>query len=345
MKENEIIITPLTENQRRVYIDTCQIYEAFLFARGELEKLKGGMHWKRSKGREYLFRSIDRKGNGRSLGPRSQETEEVLAVFRSKKEAAGARFEALKERLEEQARFCKAAMIARMPRVAGRISVQLEKHGLLGSGLFLAGTNALYAYEAAAGVLLDPAILATRDLDIVMDSRRDLSPGKGTEGESGLMKLLTKADSSFAAVKAHGFRAVNKAGYMVDLIRPMPAPPWSKMANRLGGEEDLQAADIPKLDWLVASPKLSQTVIGADGFPVRMVVPDPRAFVIHKFWLSQQEKRSPAKKPRDRAQAIVVGRVIKEYLPQHRFDPDQLKMFPRKLVKAAMDLVDKGEEN
>jgi hypothetical protein len=30
---------------------------------------KGGMHWKKSNGKEYLFKTIDRNGNGKSLGP------------------------------------------------------------------------------------------------------------------------------------------------------------------------------------------------------------------------------------------------------------------------------------
>ena len=80
MRENEIIITPLTENQRRVYIDTCQVYEAFIVAQDSMQSFKGGMHWKKSKGREYLFRSTDRKGNGKSLGPRNKENEAALKV-------------------------------------------------------------------------------------------------------------------------------------------------------------------------------------------------------------------------------------------------------------------------
>ncbi len=343
MKENPIIITPLTESQRRVYIDTCQIYEALAVARDAMQRFKGGMHWKKSKGREYLFRSVDRKGNGRSLGPRSKETEKTLASFRRRKKQARAKVDALKRRLDEQARFCKAAMIARLPRVVGRISAHLEKCGLLGSGLFLAGTNVLYAYEAAAGVLLDPAVLATQDLDIVMDSRGAPSLGDDPEGGPGLVGLLAKADSSFSVMGRQRFRAVNKSGYMVDLIRPTPSPPWKKMADRLGGEGDLEAADIPKLDWLVSSPKLSQIVIGTDGFPALMVVPDPRAFVIHKLWLSRRKERSPAKKPRDRAQAVAVATVVKRYLPQYAFKPSKLKMFPKGVVKAALELVDKVE--
>jgi len=39
------------------------------------------MHWKKSKGKDDLFRSTDRFGYGKSLGPRSSETEKTLREF------------------------------------------------------------------------------------------------------------------------------------------------------------------------------------------------------------------------------------------------------------------------
>ena len=83
---------------------------------------------------------------------------------------------------------------------------------------------------------------------------------------------------------------------------------------------------------LLYSPKMSQVVIGQDGLPARMVVPDPRAFVMHQLWLSEQEDREPAKKPRDRMQAVAVARVVREYLPQYKFVSSELKMFPKDVV-------------
>lgn len=45
------------------------------------ESYKGGMHRKRSKGRQYLFRKLDRLGHGKSLGPRSPDTEKIIDAF------------------------------------------------------------------------------------------------------------------------------------------------------------------------------------------------------------------------------------------------------------------------
>ena len=39
------------------------------------------MRWKAVRGTEYLFRDSDARGNGKSLGRRSVETEATLAAF------------------------------------------------------------------------------------------------------------------------------------------------------------------------------------------------------------------------------------------------------------------------
>jgi len=109
----------------------------------------------------------------------------------------------------------------------------------------------------------------------------------------------------------------------------------------MGDHDDLVAAEVLNLHWLLASPKFSQTVIGADGFPAPMVVPDPRAFVLHKLWLSQQDHREPTKKPRDNTQALAVASLILTYLPQYDFHPSELKMFPVDVVRNAKELIDK----
>lgn len=43
------------------------------------------MHWKKIKDRQYLFRSTDRRGYGKSLGLRSPETEAIFRDFHESK--------------------------------------------------------------------------------------------------------------------------------------------------------------------------------------------------------------------------------------------------------------------
>jgi len=337
LKENALIFKALSDNQRRIYLDATQVFEAFREAEDRLRSYHGGMHWKKSKGREYLFRTTDRAGHGKSLGPRSPETEEILAGFQLGKNAAQDRLNGLRERLGEQARICRAVQIQRVPRLVCAILRVLRRQGLLGDRLLVVGTHSLYAYEAAAGVLLDPMVTATVDLDLLLDSRKKLAlvPRGGLRFQ-GLIELLRSVDRSFDVLGKGSYRAANRDGYMVDLIRPAPSPPWKTEPQGLGEKNDLTAADVGKLEWLLSSPRFEQTVIGDDGFPALMATVDPRAFLIHKLWLSNREDREPVKKQRDRSQAAAVLELIGQFLPQYRLDPKDLRMFPHEIVDAAM---------
>jgi len=111
LKENVMYYSEMNDNQRRIFIDTVQLYDSFGAELQKNRSYKGGMHWKKAKGREYLFRSHDRYGYGKSLGPRSPKTEKILADFRLAKQQAKNRLSSLQDRLKEQTRFCKAALI------------------------------------------------------------------------------------------------------------------------------------------------------------------------------------------------------------------------------------------
>lgn len=336
MMENKLFFKKMTDNQRRVFIDTAQLYEAFMDTYKKSGSYAGGMHWKKSKGREYLFRSTDRYGYGKSLGLRSPQTERIIDEFRKAKRDIKERMSILKERLKEQARFCKAAMIQRVPRIVTNILRVLDQQNLLGKNIVVVGTNALYAYEAVAGIFFDSKIMATKDMDILWDIRPKLTLLADDKTEpGGLLAILRKTDRSFELSSSQRFRAVNRHGYMVDLIKAEPKKVMTIEPRRMGGPGDLEAIEIRNLQWLLSSPKFSQIVIGDDGYPSEMAVPDPRAFALHKLWLSGQTDREPVKKQRDRDQAMDVVRLVIQHLPQYAFKRAELKMFPKELLKQA----------
>jgi len=336
--ENSLFFKKMTDNQRQVFIDTVHLYEAFLDTYKKSRSYAGGMHWKKSKDREYLFRSRDRYGYGKSLGARSPETEKIIDEFRKTKRDLKERMYILKERLKEQARFCKAAMIQRVPRIVTNILRMLVQQNLLGKNIVVIGTNALYAYEAAAGVFFDRPIMATKDMDILWDIRPKLTLLADDKTEpGGLLAILRKTDRSFELSSSQRFRAVNRHGYMVDLIKAEPKEMMTRELRRMGGPGDLEAIEIRNLQWLLSSPKFSQVVIGDDGYPSEMAVPDPRSFALHKFWLSGQTDREPVKKQRDRDQAMGVVRLVIQHLPQYAFTRADLEMFPKQVLKEAQE--------
>ena len=333
----------LSSDQLRTAADTQQLFEAWAEALERARSFHGGMHWKSSAGRQYLFRTRDRRGYGKSLGPRSSETERTLEHFKRNKIEAKLREAALRRRLAEQARFCKAARVARVPRLSAALGRELWRAGLE-DAVLIVGTNALYAYEAACGVeILSAGRLETLDIDLLLDSRRSLELIVGNVRREGLIGILRKIDKSFTILEKQNFRAVNDHGFMVDLIRPMPRPLWKKQPDMVGKHADLKAADIEHLDWYLSAPKLRQIVIGEDGFPAPFTVPDPRVFALHKLWLSRQLGREPIKKPKDREQAFLVAELVTRYLPQSKFSKPELRMLPREVAQLADELVDRAK--
>jgi len=332
--------TEYTDNQRRIFIDSEQIFSAYMSTYRKSIEYSGGMHWKKVKGREYLFKTMDRYGNGKSLGARSVENELIYKKFHNKKSDSATRLKALKIKLQEQSRFCKAARIQRVPRVVSKILRHLDQNKILGPHVQIVGTNVLYAYEAYAGVFLDRDITATRDMDILWDIRPKLSLlVEDDTNQNGFMGILKKADRSFEAIHKGSYRAINKDGYMIDLLKSEPKPPFKKEQTRLGNQDDLNAVELKNMQWLLSSPKFKQMVIGEDGLPAMMVTPDPRSFALHKIWLGKQESRDPMKRKRDISQAMTTIQLVLQFMPQLKFTKRELRMFPPALIESALGIL------
>ena len=119
---------------------------------------------------------------------------------------------------------------------------------------------------------------------------------------------------------------------MVDLIQPID----DMFAATDGGanHEDLVGVAIEGLEWLVNAPKVDGIVIGEDGIPLRCWSVDPRAFALHKAWVSERPDREPLKRARDNAQAREGAWIAKHYLGMELSDPalSALPTFMRQLT-------------
>ena len=330
-------LAELSPDQRRRLVDATQVFEAWREADREFRhSYRGALRWKTINGTQYLYRTFGKIGN--SLGPRSPELEKVKADYTEQRTRLRRHVTALETRLKDMARLNRAFNLGRVPTIAARILRKLDQEGLLGKHLFVVGTNSLYAYEAAAGVLFETGLTATEDVDLLWDVRRHLSLALVDTRKEGVLGLLRQVDHSFEA-RANGFRATNDEGYYVDLIRPLSKTELAKAPPKLGeADEDLEAAGILGLEWLVHAPKFERVAIGADGVPLWMSCIDPRAFALHKLWLSKQFDREPIKRRRDLEQAKAVANVAKDYLDL-KFDTKELSALPLELVKEAASLV------
>jgi hypothetical protein len=232
--------------------------------------------------------------------------------------------------------------LGRVPSIAARILRHCDEQGLLGEQIFVVGTNALYAYEAAAGVQLQSGMIATGDIDLLYDARRHMSLGLASEAVRvrGLIGLLRQVDKSFESVQPRAFRASNDGGYLVDFIRPEARDIFRdrRPVALTNLPDDLEGAAIFGLDWLINSPKLEAVPIDERGYPLRMVVIDPRAFALHKSWVAERMDREPVKAERDREQAKVAATIATQYL-RRQFDSPELSALPQSLRDRAPELM------
>ena len=329
----------LNNDQRRETINTRQRYTAYREAKARRDTFRGSMVWAVSKGREYLVRSsYDRTGIRRqsSIGPRSPETEQVKLEYERGRRTAEQRFKEIDEVLARQAAINRAVGLGRVPLLGARVIRALDNAGMLGAGIRIVGTNAIYAYEAAAGTRIESGLTATEDIDLLFDSRGGLTfIGTDDFSERSLLRVLQKVDRSFQKSQ-QPFRASNNEGYLVDFIKPLRNPPWTADSERIGSDpSDLTAAEIEGLAWHESAPAFEAIAIDERGEPLQIVATDPRVWVARKLWLSKRQDRDRLRRQRDEAQARTIAQLVVRYFPHLPFVREELLMLPKEVFDDA----------
>ncbi len=337
-----VVFQEFNGDQRREAINTQQRYEAYREAVRRNGDYRGSMVWKKIHGRDYLVRSYYGKSGIRrqtSLGLKSKKTEATKLEYERGRLDAQKRLKDLKTVMVRQAAINRALGLGRIPLAGAKIIRALDDAGLLGSGIRVLGTSAIYAYEAVAGVRIDAALTATEDIDLLLDSRQRLSfMATADIAQPSLLRLLQNTDSSFRR-SSRKFQAANQEGYLVDLIKPLRDPPWTKERARIGvDEDDLTAAEIEGLAWQESAPSFEAIVIDERGEPCRIVTTDPRIWAAHKFWLSKRADREPTKRRNDTAQARAVAQLVAQYMQHLPYVANELRMLPKPVFDEAKPL-------
>lgn len=332
----------LNSDQRREAVNTQQRFAAWRDAGERAKGYRGSMVWTRKNGRDYLVRSQYGKSGVRrqtSLGLRSNKTEAIKLEYERGRSEAQNRLTNLNDVITRQAAINRAIGLGRVPLIAARIIRALDQAALIGAGIRVLGTNAIYAYEAVAGVRIDPGLTTTEDIDLLLDARHGLIfVADETVSHPSLLRFLQKIDRSFKR-SPQTFRAVNSEGYLVDLIKPLRNPPWKdKNRGAVVDADDLLAAEIEGLTWHENAPPFEAVAIDERGEPCRIVATDPRVWAAHKLWLSKRQDREPLKRRRDEEQAKTVGRLVAEYMPHLPYASDQLRMLPKPVFEDAVSL-------
>lgn len=279
--EVELIeLIELNENQLRELVNAQATWRAFEQARREARLVRGSMVWKKSGNGTYLIR-VSTTGAQTSLGPQDERTQAMYDAFHQRKEPAQQRLKALKARLEEQRKLNRVYRVGRTPTVVVRALAEIAAADMANQFMVI-GTHALYAYEMAAGVLVQTSAMATRDLAIAAlrpESRANV-----------LIALLKRADPTFRLNRKRQV-AVNDAGYAIRTIAHA-------------------ACD----EALATGRKFEHLVVAPNGEMASMRTIHPLDFIRLKTQLADLPTRDPQKAPKDRLQAQVVQALWDGYL-------------------------------
>lgn len=318
----------LADLQIKTYYDAVLALQAHQLAKANRDKYPGWMYFKKVGPREYLFHALDRHNNGGTRGARSPETEAILSTWLAEQAAAEQASAVAAANLEQHKRLCLAVRLGRFNKTAAKILRLLDRAGV-GANFIVIGTHALHAYEAMAGVHFISDLTATKDFDILWDSRMKLAFAAldGTD-ITGFMDILKKVDKTFTRSDERTFQALNASGFAVEVLRPLdPITP-----GLMTPTDGINPVHLRGLEFLLEPPLVSEIVIAEDGYPMQIQVPDPAAFVLHKLWVSKQIDRKADKARRDRSQALALANLIQDRIPQYAFEIGRIQNFPEPLL-------------
>ena len=335
----------------RQYIDSVAVFEAHEEALVEAAQVRGGMYWHKGPVSTpevpYLVRTTP-AGGETSLGPRSPATQGIYDRFTERKRASDERLAGLKASLQDHRRLNRALRVGRVDPLIVEILNRLAA-SKLAEHFRVVGTHALYAYEAAASITFDADAVATRDIDLLWDTRKRVQfATRLAKIDTSMIGVLKKVDPTFRIRNAQKYTAVNKDGFEVDIIRrepvdgdpnplrlsrrseaPMqlrsagdsirgtPGASRSEASRPLNADEgDFWVAQAPNAQFLLHAPAFSAVVVASNGAMARMTTLHPLAFAKFKRWIAQRADRDPAKRRRDALQAGLVEAMVQRYLPQ-----------------------------
>lgn len=307
------LVTENSENQLRQYTDAAAVFGALSRASKEAATVRGSMFWRELRGVNTLIRT-SAAGAQRSLGPESEQTRAIYDSFVKRKGQAEQSKKSLAVKLDEMRKLNKVYGVGRTPQVVVSLLQSMEKAGIA-EQFQTVGTHALYAYESACGVRVGTDALATRDVDLLYDTRQHVSFVTTLKRlDSSLIDIFRKADKTFRIRSDQLQTAVNDDGFEIDLIRrpaidgdPHPLPMSTKA-------EDFWAVQVASGNQLVSGRKFEQMVVSPKGEMALMRTVHPLDFVRVKTAIAASPQRDPLKRPKDALQAQIVQSLWDDYL-------------------------------
>jgi len=312
-------LRPFSDEQSRLLVNLRMRYDAWIEGERAAAALPYDLRRKTINGHNYLYHIADRGGNGKSLGPLTAERDAELADYRARKADLKARGLILRSALAEAAALYRALRLPLLSSEAGPILRECDRRSLLGTQLLIVGTNAIMAYLIEANATI-PLPDETEDFDLAWVSEDP------EQDEQRVWDMLKAVDPTFTINSERDFEARNAKAYEVELL---VAP---SRAATLGSKDRPRPVPLPEQEWLLLGRPVDQVVGCRDGSPARIVAPDPRWFALHKLWMSQQAKRNPLKRPKDRAQGLALLDAGASAMPHYSLGAEFRASLPAELA-------------
>lgn len=308
----------------RLLANLEQRYAAWMDAERVL--IPGRLAWKTVSGNEYLYRIANGRGDGRSLGPRSLETQTQWEAAQTARQTADTLWPIL---LRDGALY-RTLHLPRIASAAAQLLREFDRHALLGTSLLVVGTNAMAAYEIEAQSRFASAagVDSTADFDVTWvaaEPRQTTLAAIGAAPRT-LLEVMKRVDMTYTINSERTFQVRNSNGYEIELLLP------KCLEQTLPRNETLQPIALPEQDWLLPGRRVEHVVCGLDGQPCRLIAPDPRYFALQKLWLAQKPTRNPLKRPKDEKQGTLLLTAIAERMPHYALDDAFRDALPPELV-------------
>lgn len=318
------------------------LWRRYLAADDLRQGVNGAMRWKTVKGREYLIHSRYNPKIGSkqstSLGPRSPETEAMLASFQRRREAADNALAGLKEPLDRSARLGKALRIGRMNSTAADVLRELRRDQLLGADLYVIGSTAIAGYEARTKTFLPKGVETAGDELDLATTRRD-----GRETLDELLPVVHRADRSFRIQENGSLASIaNDRGFRIDLhLR-------RDLERHVVGTGEFFSDQTELLREAVLAKPVHLMAFARNGMPLEMTAIDPRSFSLLKFEEAVRQRRSENSEI-TLHQALAVGRLVQLHWPEP-FPRSVFEHFPEFAKQVAPEAIesdspDAGDED
>lgn len=305
---------PLSDNAARQFMDSVTIFSEHARSVELALQYKGGMYWKVEGEYEYLVKTQPDNSQTR-IGRRSAETERIRAEFTARKHQVEERLRSLNEALTDAVRLNRALRVGRTP--ATVVSVLRALHDSGQHDYFtVVGTNALYAYAAAASVRIQQGALTTMGVDLLSHARKRVQFLTTTErSENSVLAVLQRADKTFQRKESQLETAINDKGFEVDFLRRHPILEDPHQFRFTEDDDDLWPVQAERASVLTEAPRFEQVVVSATGKMTMMKTIAPESFVQFKLSMAEHAKhRDATKRRRDVLQAQIVKGLLSEGL-------------------------------